>query len=101
MVPSVFRRHFWLFWPLQSQMITAAPSAVPAPLTSRHLPPYTRSSPVPVEVHRWLGCPLQSQICACAPLACEAPLTSRQRPDPTPFSALVPPEGDGEGEGEG
>src|SRR5690606_8965362 len=94
MLPSAFRVHLWLFWPLQSQMITAVPSAVPAPFTSRHLPPYTRSSPELVAVHCWLVPPWQSQMCTWAPLDWEAPSTSRHRFDPTPLRAPVSSPGD-------
>ena len=33
----------WLFWPLQSQMMTGVPLVVPRPLASRHLSPWTVS----------------------------------------------------------
>jgi hypothetical protein len=39
MVPLVLTFHCWLFWPLQSQMITVVPLLVPRPLASRHLLP--------------------------------------------------------------
>ncbi len=43
MVPSGLTFHCWLFWPLQSQMMTAVPLVVPRPLASRHLFPWTVS----------------------------------------------------------
>src|SRR4051794_18224556 len=60
-------------------MITDVPLAVPAPLTSRHLLPYTRSSWALVEVQDWLLWPWQSQMPTTVPLACDAPVTSRHR----------------------
>src|SRR4051794_15592131 len=62
------RIHCWLLPPLQVQISTAVPLAVPAPLTSRHSP-----DPTPVIVpsafarHCWPVPPLQVRIRARVP----------------------------------
>lgn len=69
-----WRLHFWLAAPVQSQMVTVLPLAVPLPATSRHRP-----EPTPVMVQSvlsrqcWLVWPLQSQMIAELPLAVAAP----------------------------
>lgn len=75
------RRHCWLDWLLQGQVITLVPLAVPWFSASRHLSPNTRISPPAQAVHNWLAAVWQSQISTVAPAAVEALSTSRQRPD--------------------
>src|SRR6266700_8096331 len=61
-VPSEFSVHCWFAPPLQSQICTLVPAVVAWPGTSRHLLPYTCSSPLDSEVHCWFAPPLQSQM---------------------------------------
>jgi hypothetical protein len=70
--------HFWLEPPLQVQISTAEPLAVPAPVTSRHSPDPTPTT-VPSEFtrHCWLTPPLQVQISTRVPAAVLFPGTSR------------------------
>src|SRR5690606_21250236 len=72
------RVHFWLAAPVQVQICTRVPLAVPAPWTSRHLfAPTAVMLPSAFSVHFWLSWPLQSQMMTAVPSAVPAPLTSR------------------------
>jgi len=51
--------HFWFGPPAQSHNWTVEPSAVPLPVTSRHLPS-ARIVPSEPTVHCWAAVPLQS-----------------------------------------
>src|ERR1019366_6179624 len=77
---------------VQSDISTLGPAAVELPGTSRHLLPYTCSSPFDREAHCWLVPPLQSQISNRVPLVVDRPGTSRHRFEPAPRSTVpVPP----------
>src|SRR3954470_11949672 len=71
----------WLAWPLQVQICTLVPLAVPLPETSRHLlAPMAVMLPSVLRRHFWLFWPLQSQMSTVVPSAVPAPLTSRHLP---------------------
>src|SRR5689334_5955694 len=74
-------------------MITDVPSAVPAPLASTHLLPYTINCLLDVYVNRWLVPPLQSHSCNWVPLLVLEFGTSRHRPEPTPRTWPAEPPG--------
>jgi hypothetical protein len=68
----------WFDPPLQVQMSTRVPLAVPAPVTSRHSPdPTPVMVPLLLRVHCWLVPPLQSQMSTLLPGEVAAPATSR------------------------
>src|SRR6266540_4319021 len=83
-VPLVFSFHFWLALPVQVQMTSFVPLAVPPPEASRHLvtpPMVTRSSLAAVDVQARFAPPVHVQITTCVPLALPPPLTDRHLPD--------------------
>src|SRR5437870_5472136 len=75
--PSV---HCWLLWPLQPKSWTLAPSAVEAPVTSRHSPDWTPVTvPLELRFHCWLVCPLHGQMITGVPLVVPRPEASRHK----------------------
>src|SRR5438552_17984998 len=72
-------------------MMMAVPLAVPWPLASKHLLPYTCNCLPAVYVHCWLDWPWQSYSCTRVPLVCETLGTSMHRPDWEPTISLAPP----------
>ena len=76
-------RHCWLFWPLQSQMMTAVPSAVPLLFDVQALVAVDLQLTGAVEVHRWLAAVAvpDDQLGAVGRML---PVTSRHRPEPAP-----------------
>ena len=90
MLPSALTLHCWLGCPVQSQITTGVPSAVPRPDASRHLLPYTTSC-LPERAHDWLVWPLQFDSCSWVPLPLPPLGTSRQRPDWLPMTATPLP----------
>src|SRR5690242_9833447 len=84
MVPSLDSIHFWLSAPVQSQTSTTAPA--PVPRASRHLLPYTRSSPAVFGAKTCSAPVVQSRICAADPLVCEPFAMARHRLDWLPVN---------------
>ena len=66
--------------PLQAQSSTSAPSAVEAPVTSKHRPDWLPVTvPLELTVHCWLVPPLQVHRMALVPLVVPLLLASKHR----------------------
>src|SRR4051812_40549895 len=91
-VPFELRFHCWLVCPLQSQMMTGVPLAVPWPEGSRLLLRYTFNCLLGGDVQSWLGPLVQSSSWTWVPLAVEASGPPAPRPGcPPTFSLPLPP----------
>src|ERR1022692_2996819 len=76
--PGYCRDQCWLLPPLQVQISTGVPFAVPPPVTSRQSPdPRPTTVPSELRFHCWLAPPVQSDISTLVPAAVELPGTSR------------------------
>src|SRR3569833_989134 len=86
------RVHLWLAPPLQSQISSWVPLALPEPGTSRQRPDWTLFRvPSDCGVHCWLVPPLQSHRSMSVPLAVPWPVTSTHLPaDPPSRSWPLP-----------
>src|SRR5947209_1454998 len=69
-------------------MSTLVPLVVPLLYASRHLSPYTTSSPREVGTKFWFWPPSQSQSSAWVPLVMVFWYRSRQRPEPAPMISV-------------
>src|SRR5215471_9048652 len=80
-VPSGSASHFCSAALLQAAMTILVPSAVPFPLSSRHLPGIPDATGPAGSSHFWLEFPRQDEIVSCLPLAVLLPGSVRHRPD--------------------
>src|SRR4051812_41821895 len=84
------RLHCWLVPPLQVQISTSTPLAVPAPVTSRQSPDCTPTIvPVGLTVQRWLAAPVQSEMSTAVPAAVPWLRTFRHFVPYTPSAPLA------------